>query len=127
MLIAKLGVWHTATVNSKHVQSFLSFFRSPLGDVWEIAPPFPPLGADRGYWTIEYTGGGKGSYRNRVVAIRDAGSASPGSLGMGTSKSWSILRFGQEYRVELTNFSSGNTYALPATGFTNGKMTLVKN
>jgi hypothetical protein len=266
VLIAKLEVWHNETEGGKAVRSFMGFYRSPMGDVWEISPAFPALGAERGYWEIAYQGGGKGSYRTRVVHILDAhrrilaviptfedwsdttlamgfgyhfpkhfkvraammvdkkkpfrirctgqggvsggvvqaevmyfeiadvnavesayyiyqgagftlsvpgpkgggllkkgvgmviekagkagvsefgpwndftapgwltafnfegdaDAASPYSVGLSTSTSWTILRFGQEYKVELTNFSGGNTWALPASGFTNGTMKLIK-
>lgn len=64
-------------------------------------------------WLMSYNFAGK------------AGSASPYSIGMGTSWSWSLFTFGVEYQVELGNFSGGSTYALPGMGFTNGHMELL--
>ena len=54
-----------------------------------------------------------------------ASSASPYSIGLGTSWSWSVFHFGHEYPVELNSFSGGSTYALPGMGFTNGSMSLL--
>jgi hypothetical protein len=54
------------------------------------------------------------------------------NVGMGTSKSYNVFQFRGHvdnypgYEIEISDFQTGNTYALPSTGDTAGSMELVK-
>lgn len=71
-----------------------------------------------GWWTVKDFGG-------------DVCLQAPYNAGMGTSKSYNILQFRGHvdnypgYEVEIKDFQTGNTYALPSSGATAGAMELI--
>jgi hypothetical protein len=70
-----------------------------------------------GWWTVRDFGG-------------DVCLQAPYNVGLGTSKSYNILEFRGHvdnypgYEVEINDFQTGNTYALPSSGVTSGSMEL---
>lgn len=71
-----------------------------------------------GWWTVRDFGG-------------DVCLQSPYNVGIGTSKSYNMLEFRGHvdnypgYEVEIKDFQTGKTYALPSSGATSGSMDLV--